>query len=346
MVQRNVYDAGELAIVTYLQAKAFNKPYVILPTPISGRPQHHCIGFNIEHGDLKPKDIEGKKVGVRTYAQTTALWVRGILQHEYGVDLDKVNWLTIGDGHLAEYQDPSNCTRLPKGSKIDQMMLDGEVAAAILGIDMPKDPRVRTLVPNPKEAGKEWMKREGVVPINHLFAIHKDISEKRPDVVREIFRMIVESRKLAPPEIVAGAAAAGTRGESQGPGNGHRLVLRAEDHSSPHEGRRTVRRDDGKSRCLTSKRSGGQILVDALRAQGVDRVYCVPGESYLPVLDALVDVPEIAVVSARHEGRRRQHGRGGRQAHGQSGHLHGDPRTGRHACFHRRAHGISRIRRR
>ena len=216
MVQRNLYDVGELAIVTYLQAKIFNKPYVILPTPISGRPQHHCIGYNIEHGELKPKDIEGKKVGVRSYAQTTALWVRGILQHEHGVDLDKVNWLTLNDGHLAEYQDPPNCTRLPKGSKIDQMMLDGEVAAAILGVDMPKDPRVRTLVPNPTEAGKEWMKREGVVPINHLFAIHKDISEKRPDVVREICRMIVESRKLAPPEIVAALPPLGLEANRKG----------------------------------------------------------------------------------------------------------------------------------
>lgn len=216
MVQRNLYDVGELAIVTYLQAKIFNKPYVILPTPISGRPQHHCIGFNIEHGDLKPKDIEGKKVGVRSYAQTTALWVRGILQHEHGVDLDKVNWLTLNDGHLAEYQDPPNCTRLPKGSKIDQMMLDGEVAAAILGVDMPKDPRVRTLVPSPKEAGKEWMKREGVVPINHLFAIHMDISEKRPDVVREICRMIVESRKLAPPDIVAALPPLGLEANRKG----------------------------------------------------------------------------------------------------------------------------------
>jgi 4,5-dihydroxyphthalate decarboxylase len=81
MLRKNIYDAGELAIVSYLQARAFDKPYVILPTPISGRFQHHCIGFNVEHGELKPKDIEGRKVGVRTYAQTTGLWVRGILQH-------------------------------------------------------------------------------------------------------------------------------------------------------------------------------------------------------------------------------------------------------------------------
>lgn len=216
MVQRNLYQAGELAIVTYLQARAFGKPYVILPAPISGRPQHHCIGFNIEHGDLKPKDIEGKKVGVRTYAQTTALWVRGILQHEYGVDLDKVYWLTIGVGHLAEYQDPPNCTRLPEGSNIAQMMLDGEVAAAILGVDMPKDPRVRTLVPDPQAAANTWIRREGVIPINHLFAVHQDISKNRPDVVRELFRMIVESRKLAPADIVAGLPPLGLEANRKG----------------------------------------------------------------------------------------------------------------------------------
>ena len=97
MIRENDFEAGELAIVTYLQAKAFGKPFVLLPTPISGRFQHHCIGFNQELGHLNPKDIEGRKVGVRTYAQTTGLWVRGILQHEYGVDLNKVTWLTIDD---------------------------------------------------------------------------------------------------------------------------------------------------------------------------------------------------------------------------------------------------------
>jgi 4,5-dihydroxyphthalate decarboxylase len=199
MVRRGAYDAGELAIVTYLQARAFGKPFVTLPAPIAGRFQHHCIGYNIEHGALKPKDIEGRKVGVRTYAQTTGLWVRGILQHEYGVDLNKVTWLTIGDGHLTEYQDPLNCQRLPPGSKLDQMMLDGEVAAAILGNDMPKDPRVRTLIPDPHAAAKQWYQREGVVPINHMFVVHEDISRKRPDVVRELYRMIAESRAYATP---------------------------------------------------------------------------------------------------------------------------------------------------
>ena len=196
MVRESQFDAGELAIVTYLQAKSYNKPYVLLPAPISGRFQHHCGGFNIDFGHLDPKDIEGKRVGVRTYAQTTGLWIRGILRHEYGVDLDKVTWMTLGDGHLAEYSDPENCIRLPKGSSIPDMMMAGELDAALLGEDMPKDPRVRTLVPDAQAAARAWYAREGVVPINHMFVVHKDISKNRPDIVRELFRMVKDSRAL------------------------------------------------------------------------------------------------------------------------------------------------------
>ncbi|WP_206241737.1 type 2 periplasmic-binding domain-containing protein [Novosphingobium terrae] len=196
MLRENAYDCGELAIVTYLQAKCYGKPYVMLPAPISGRFQHHCAGFNRELGHVSPKDIEGKRVGVRTYAQTTGLWVRGILQHEYGVDLDKVTWCTVGEGHLLEYTDPANCERLPKGSDIGQMMLDGELTATLQGVDLPKDPRVERLVPDPFNAAKDWFAREGVVPINHIFVVHEDISKNRPDVVRELYRMIQESRDL------------------------------------------------------------------------------------------------------------------------------------------------------
>src|SRR5690606_10935473 len=96
MLREDAFDCGELAIVTCLQARIYDKPYVLLPIPISGRFQHHCAGFNRELFDLCPRDIEGQRVGVRTYAQTTGLWVRGILSREYGVDLDKVTWCTGG----------------------------------------------------------------------------------------------------------------------------------------------------------------------------------------------------------------------------------------------------------
>jgi 4,5-dihydroxyphthalate decarboxylase len=218
MLRRNAYDAGELAIVTYLQAKAYGKPWVLLPIPIHGRFQHHCIGYNSEYGALHPKDIEGRKVGVRTYAQTTGLWVRGILQHEYGVDLDKVTWQTIDESHLEEYHDPANCQQLPKGSRIDQMMLNGELAAAILGVDMPKDPRVRTLIPDPHAAAQEWYQRERVIPINHLFVVQRELSKRRPDVVREIYRLLSESRAQAPAAVVAALPSLGFEANRKGIG--------------------------------------------------------------------------------------------------------------------------------
>jgi len=98
----------------------------------------------------------------------------------------------------SEYLDPPNCQRLPPGAKLAQMMLNGEVAAAILGNDMPNDPRVRTLVPDAMAAAKTWYQREGVIPTNDIFVVREELPRERPDVVREIFRMLVESRHLAP----------------------------------------------------------------------------------------------------------------------------------------------------
>jgi 4,5-dihydroxyphthalate decarboxylase len=201
MIRNDRYLAGELAIVTYLQAKIYDKPYVLLPFAVSGRTQHHCIGYNRELGPLTPKDIEGRKVGVRTYAQTTGLWVRGILSREYGVDLDRVEWLTIGTSHLAEYQDPANCQRLPAGSDLAEMMFRGEIAAALMGNEMPKDDRVATLIPDAMAEGARWAAREGYIPINHMFVLHKDVAT--PEVQRDVFRMLAQSRAEAPEAVQA-----------------------------------------------------------------------------------------------------------------------------------------------
>ena len=203
IVREAAYDCAELAIVTYLQAKTYGKPYVLLPAVVVGRGQHHTIAYNAERGMLKPSELAGKRVGVRAYTVTTGTWVRGMLAHDYGVDLDKVTWLTTDVSHLAEYQDPPNCQQLPKETNLSEMMMKGEIVSAILGKDAPKDPRVATLIPNAKEVGKEWVRREGLIPINHVFVVRQELSKERPDVVREIYRMLVESRSLAPESVTA-----------------------------------------------------------------------------------------------------------------------------------------------
>ena len=195
LVRDAKFDLGELAIVTYLQAKAYNKPYVLIPALVVARAQHHTIAYNSERGELKPAHLAGKRVGVRAYSVTTGVWVRGILQQQFGVDLDKVHWVTFEDPHVAEYSDPSFVERAPAGKNLVQMLLDGEIDAAVVGDKLP-DPRLKTLIPDVEAASRAWADKHGV-PINHMLVIRSELSRTRPDLVREVFRIFKESRDIA-----------------------------------------------------------------------------------------------------------------------------------------------------
>ncbi|MCB5204622.1 ABC transporter substrate-binding protein [Neorhizobium sp. T786] len=196
-VREAAFQAGELAIVTFLMAKARGAPLVLVPAPISGRFQHHCIAYNAENRVLQPRDLEGKRVGVRAYTQTTGAWVRGILQNEYGVNLDKITWVCFEDAHVEGYQEPANVTRGEPGQKLVNMLLDGSLDAAMLGSNMPDDPRLKTVIPDPHAAAQAWFERTGVIPLNHVFVVRQDLSKDRPDLVRELYSMLKESKAKA-----------------------------------------------------------------------------------------------------------------------------------------------------
>src|SRR5882757_3716145 len=188
------FDAGELAIATYLQAKSYDKPYVLLPAVLVSRGQHHTIAYNAERGDLKPSDLTGKRVGLRAYTVTTATWVRGILADEYGVDLNKVEWITFEDPHVAEYRDPPIVKRAPAGKELVQMLLDGEIDAAVVGDKIP-DPRLRHLIPEPETAAQKWAEKHHGVPINHMVVVREELSRSRPDVVKDLFQKLYDSKR-------------------------------------------------------------------------------------------------------------------------------------------------------
>ena len=190
------YDVAELAIVTYLQAKAYGKPYVLVPAVVVSRGQHHTIAYNPERGALKPSDLNGKKVGVRAYTVTTGTWVRGILASDYGVDINKVEWITFEDPHLAEYHDPAIVKRATGGKDLTQMLLDGDVAAGIVGDKLP-DAKLKHLISDPEAAAQKWAERHGGVPINHMLVVRQELSRSRPDVVQDIFRQMHASKLAA-----------------------------------------------------------------------------------------------------------------------------------------------------
>jgi 4,5-dihydroxyphthalate decarboxylase len=190
------YDFGEVAIATYLQGYEYGKPYMLLPATIVGRNQHHTIFYNAERGRLAPSGLNGKRVGVRAYTQTTGAWVRGFLAEEYGVDLRSVTWVTFEEPHLAEYRDPANVSRAEEGKTLKQMLIDGEIDAGILG-DVAEEGPLTHLIPDHDAAGRAWARAYGGVPINHVAVIRQSIADSRPDVVREIYRVLVESRAAA-----------------------------------------------------------------------------------------------------------------------------------------------------
>jgi 4,5-dihydroxyphthalate decarboxylase len=169
-----------------------------MPAVLVSRGQHHTIAYNAERGPLKPSDLAGKRVGVRAYTVTTGTWVRGILAEDYGVDLDKVEWITFEDPHVAEYTDPKAIRRAPAGKEMVQMLLDGELDAAVVGDKLP-DPRLRQLIPDADGAALKWAQRHGGVPINHMVVVRTEISKSRPDVVRELFRLLVASKQAGKP---------------------------------------------------------------------------------------------------------------------------------------------------
>ena len=198
LVREAKFDVAELAIVTFLQAKTYGKPYVLIPATVLGRGQHHTIAYNPARGELKASELAGKRVGVRSYTVTTGAWVRGFLADDCGVEPEKVRWVTFEDPHLAEYTDPAFATRAPEGKTLAQMLLDGELDAAIVGDTLP-DPRLKPLVPDAEAVARKWAQAHGGVPINHLMVVRDQIAKSRPDIVKEIYRVLKESRQNVPP---------------------------------------------------------------------------------------------------------------------------------------------------
>lgn len=197
VVRHFKYDVAELAIVTYLQAKAHGKPLVLLPAVIVGALPHPFLVYNAERRRLTPADLKGKRVGIRAYSVTTAAWVRGVLQNDHGVDLDSIRWVTFEDPHVAEYRDPPTAVRAAAGKSLVQMLLDGEIDAGVVGGPDLKDARLQPVIANPDDAAQAWCKKHGALPINHMLVVKESLVRNHPAAVQEIFRLVRESKQAA-----------------------------------------------------------------------------------------------------------------------------------------------------
>jgi 4,5-dihydroxyphthalate decarboxylase len=161
-----------------------------------GRFQHGTILRNAAR-PLTPAELAGKRIGVRSYSQTTAVWVRGILENDYGVDLGKVRWVTFEDGHVAEYREPEGVERAGPDKNLLKMLREGELDAAIYGADLPNDPTLKSLIPDAEAAAQTWYARHNVVPINHMVVVTEKLAKSNPQTVKEIYRLLLQAKTAA-----------------------------------------------------------------------------------------------------------------------------------------------------
>ena len=195
MVRGLEFDICELAITTYICAKAHRKRFTAVPVFLVRAFHHGAILVNAKAGIADPKDLEGRRVGVnRGYTVTTGVWARGVLQDEYGVDLDKVTWVLSGDEHVAEYRPPSNVVPIGGGENMADMLASGELAAAI-GVDV-GGLDVQPLIPTGLDAGLKALRERGHYPINHLIVIRDDLLAETPELAADVFEAFAEAKRL------------------------------------------------------------------------------------------------------------------------------------------------------
>jgi len=194
------FDVCEMAITTYLCAKANNLPFTALPVFLVRAFHNGAVQINPSAGVNTPKDLEGKKVGVRAWTVTTGVWAKDILQNEYGVDLEKVNWVVADEEHVTQYKTPANVT-FQAGANLGEMLGSGELAAAI-GIPKVESENVKPLVENAGAASAEWYKKTGVYPINHTLVVKDELLAANPSLGKDLY----DAFKQARDEYVAGLA--------------------------------------------------------------------------------------------------------------------------------------------
>lgn len=206
MVRELEFDVAEMALSTYLCARAHGKQFTGVPIFLTRAFYHGGIVVNRKSGIESPRDLEGKRFGVRSYTLTPGVWTRGLLQTEYGVDLDAVTWVLSGDEHVAEYAAPANVVSSPNNN-LGEMLVSGEIDAAI-GAGPIDSPDVRPLFDAPDAADAEWHRKTGVYPISHMLVVKNAALDVNPDLAAELFETFNTARALYLGKMRSGDAAA------------------------------------------------------------------------------------------------------------------------------------------
>ena len=168
---------AEMALVTLAMAQDVGQPWKGLPVVLMRGFHHGALRVPLDSPIRVPEDLAGHTIGVRAYSQTTGVWLRGILDTEYGIAPGQMRWITTEDAHVPGFQDPAFVSRAPEGVKLQDLFASREIAAAI-GDNSTNFGETRSAIPHPEAAAASWAKRTGIHPVNHVLAL-------RPRLVNE-----------------------------------------------------------------------------------------------------------------------------------------------------------------
>lgn len=206
MVREGAYDVSEMALTTFLCARAHGSDLVGLPVFLV-RDFHHKSMVKAAAADIAaPKDLEGRTVGVkRGYTVTTGVWARAILAQEYGVDLGAITWARSDDEHVASYARPANVIDLAGDGSLEDQLARGDLPAAV-GLPAGGD-GLQPLIPDAFDAGLAAFRASGLYPINHLVVMRRNVFDAHPDLAVQLFEAFVASKRLYLDDLRAGRIA-------------------------------------------------------------------------------------------------------------------------------------------
>ena len=193
MVRDLEFDVAEMAFATYIVSKYFEKPFTALPIFLTRSFYHRSVSCRAESSFESPKELEGKRIGIRSYTFTPGVWTRGILKTEYGVDLDSITWVLSGDEHVAEFKAPSNVVSSPTVD-LEKMLLSGEVDA-VIGAGNLDHQRTRPLFPDHSELDATWFGKTMIYPISHVLVVKDTLLECGDSLVQEIYRVFNDAKE-------------------------------------------------------------------------------------------------------------------------------------------------------
>ena len=211
MVRDVEFDICEMAPTTYMIARALGAPYIALPIFLMRRFHHGGFVVRPDAGIKVPKDLEGKKVGVRAYSVTTGVWTRGIFVNEYGLDSAKVTWVVDDEEHVTTLKLPPNVVHAPEGKSLQSMMKAGEIQAGftgpagvgragppISGWDKAGAVAADTypeLLADVEKVEADWFRKSGIYPIHGLIVVKDEHIKRHPWLARSLMNAFVAAKK-------------------------------------------------------------------------------------------------------------------------------------------------------